>query len=415
MMSHKFLSNPTATAFTNVDRFRGSMRNLNVESVVTALRWLRGAPSFPYPTSIHIDLTLRCTGRCLHCKQWTWPQQAEYTAAQIERLMSILENWGVSTVTFGGGNPLASDHIEQALALAYNAHMEIGIISEGIGLTDSLADAICRYAKWIRFSLDGPEAEIHDSIRNRPGLFRRVLEDAAMLRNRGSQLKIGLNCVIQKSNLNRLDLVVSLAQSMKVDVLLLKIPHGDDNQGLFLPSVEEWREVREWMQSMVGRRGASTQTNIVEIEGMVRALPLEDMAMGRPVRTFYTERKIRCYAPFFFMSCDSAGNLYPCDYLQADTRVWTGRYGKMRSRFCCGNVLRDEHRVMENLSQMFSREIHKLPSVGYDECGCCTRFFQFNEALTELDDSLGHKDICEKQIREVVSRTMQGDAEPAFL
>lgn len=396
----------------NMDQFRGSIDNLDIESIVRSLRWLRGERSFPYPTSIHLDLTLRCTARCLHCKQWTWPVHSEFAANQIDTLFSVFEAWGVRTLTFGGGNPLLSDQIERALLLANRAGMEVGIITEGVGLTDRMAEIIGEYARWVRFSLDGPDSYIHDSIRNAPGSFERVASDVAKLRSKAAGLRIGLNCVIQRLNIHHLSQMVSLSNRMQVDALLLKIPHGDDTERSFLPSLEDWRQARRWMEA-VHLTELAEPTNIGDLLAIVRLLSEEDMAIGRPVRSFYEKRNIRCFVPFFFMTCDSQGNTYPCDYLQADTRLWTGEYGEMRKRFCCGNVLNDERGVLRNLSRIVE-EVQRLPATQYDECGCCTRFFQLNAALTAIDNSLG-KHFSHQQVKDFVKLMAQRKVQEAFL
>jgi len=383
----------------NQDLFRGSIQTMDKQAIARALLWLHGQSRYPFPTSIHLNLTLRCIARCAHCKQWTWPSHAELTTSQLKRLVRIFNSWNVQTITFGGGNPLLYDQIVLALQTVHQAGIQVGIISEGIGMSDELADAIRRYARWIRFSLDGPNPEIHDEIRNTSGLFDLVMECIRKLKSRDNQLIIGLNCVVQKRNLNALSQMIELAERTGVDILLFKVPHGEDYGGHFLPSVQEWEQFVKWAQSAAGR--SCVRTNLSELCDLLGlTFREEDVARGKPVQSFYVQKRVHCFAPLFFLTCDSQGNMYPCDYLQADVRPWGGRYRALRNEFCLGNVLENSQQVLDRLATLLRNRIHGLPASGYDECGSCTRFCQLNAALSKLDRHLDSKVINEQAIAE---------------
>lgn len=396
----------------NQDLFRASFQDLDKQAFLRALRWLRGEAPYPYPTSIHLDLTLRCTARCVHCRQWTWPSHSEFTISQLQDLFDIFESWGVKSITFGGGNPLLHEHVGLAVQMADTANMEVGIVSEGIDMTDELAEAICQYAHWIRFSLDGPNSDIHDKIRNAPGVFDRAISCIKKLRTRQSQLSIGLNCVVQKSNLKSLSLMVDLAERIGVDVLLFKIAHGEDHDGRFLLSMKEWEQFREWAQVTSLRKDIRVRTNLNQLNNLIDFVFCgEDAVRGKPVRSFYSKAKVRCFAPLFFLTCSSEGSMYPCDYLQFDTRSWNGGYGDMRNEFYLGNVLENSQRVLDNLAILMQKRVHRLPTNGYDECGCCTRFCQLNAALSEIYCELQSEEITE----EVLARYFPKAGEIKFL
>jgi MoaA/NifB/PqqE/SkfB family radical SAM enzyme len=404
------------TTIDNQDLLRSSIEAVPCEAVARALLWLRGNAPYPYPTSIHLNLTLRCTARCLHCLQWTWPSHTELEIRQLENLFRIFKSWGVKTITFGGGNPLLYDHICLALQLAHQANMQVGIISEGIEMPDDLADAISQYASWIRFSLDGPNSNIHDKIRNKPGLFDCVMQCITKLQTRKRKPLLGLNCVIQKDNLNFLPQMIDLAERISVDILLFKLAHGEDQGGRFLPSCEEWRQVAEWIKSAAAKGENHVATNLNELGNLLgRVFRDEDVVQGRPVSSFYLQEQIRCFTPLFFLTCDSEGNMYPCDYLQADTRAWSGKYGVMRNQFSLGNILENDLQVLENLTVMMRDRVHALPANGYSECGCCTRFCQLNASLTRIDRELQSKDINVQTLTQYFDRPGAKTTESNFL
>ena len=326
--------------YRNQDLFRSSIQTLDKKAIVRALLWLRGQAPYPYPTSIHLNLTLRCTARCIHCKQWTWPSHSEFSIGQIEKLFDIFQSWGVQAITFGGGNPLLYPNIDSALKMARQSNLEVGVISEGINMSNDLARSLCQHARWIRFSLDGPSPEVHDKIRNSPDLFNLVMAAIKVLQSHQGKISIGLNCVVQKLNLNYLSPMLELAERIGVDVILFKIAHGKDYGSHFLPSLDEWEKFVNWVQT-TAKNNFSVRTNLKELSELLDfAFRGEDVVKGKPVQSFYMQESVHCFTPLFFLTCDSEGNMYPCDYLQADTRIWGGEYGEMRNEFCLGNVLK---------------------------------------------------------------------------
>ena len=88
--------------------------------------------------------------------------------------------------------------------------------------------------------------------------------------------------------------------------------------------------------------------------------------------------------PLFFLVIDADGNVFPCDYLQADTRPDSQKYHEMRSNFAVGNVFKDGDLVLDRLGTVFREQVHFLPGSGYEECGSCTRFFELNTFLSGL-------------------------------
>ena len=398
----------------NQDSLRASAQSIPAAAIVRALQWLNGEAPYPYPISIHLNLTLRCAARCVHCSQWAWPEHAELSLDQIENLFSIFESWGVQTVTFGGGNPLLHPHICRALELARGHKLQVGIISEGVELSDELADALCRGARWVRFSLDGPTADIHDAIRRTPGLFDRVGLDILRLRAHASALQIGLNHVVQKSNIHAVSGMIPLAARLNVDTLLFKMPHGEDPAGRYLPAAEQWTQFVDWVHHAASQDTRPLHTNLKELGTLLGSMFRdEDVLRGRPVAGYYRQIQARCFTPLFVLTCDAEGNMYPCDYLQADTRPWGGKFAKMRNEFCLGNLFEDSKAVLENLAKVLRGQVHGLPGAGYPECGDCTRFCQLNSSLTVLERQLQGLSLTEAAVSELFGRERADSSEDA--
>jgi MoaA/NifB/PqqE/SkfB family radical SAM enzyme len=142
------------------DLFRSVLPNLPADAVERALSWLRREGPYPAPISVHLNLTLRCTARCVHCNQWAWPAHTELSFEQISDLIRVFRTWNVRTVTLAGGNPLLHHDFVPMLELAHGNGLQVGVVTEGLNLTTEMVQAIGRLTSWVRFSLDGPTATI---------------------------------------------------------------------------------------------------------------------------------------------------------------------------------------------------------------------------------------------------------------
>ena len=397
----------------NYDLFRAEAGQLNPAAVSQAFQWIAGSGPFPHPQSVHYDLTLRCTARCIHCYQWSWPSTDELSLGQIHQLLAVLGGWGVKTMTLGGGNPLLHPEFPGVLFAARANGIASGIISEGLGtLPSQWANSIVECASWIRLSLDGPNATIHDRIRNAPGLFERVVADVSALRAVSPKFPIALNCVIQKENLHHLEDMIRLAEAIGATAVLFKLAHGRDPAGRYLLDEAQCKHLLDW----VTRAENSTYrvaTNLSHFATLLRDVYLpRDIAVGRPVRSYYVKNSARCFVPFFFLICDSRGNAYPCDYLQADTRPWTQPFTVLRNEFCLGNLLNDAEGVRARLETLMETRIHRLPGNGFDECGSCTRFCQINAFFSKLLEDLGTTDPTAVALREFMPPFDRSKGEP---
>ncbi len=306
---------------------------------------------------------------------------------QINDLIEVLRRWNVRSVTVGGGNPLLHKHLSHLLRLLHESGISIGMITEGgVVLEPAFITAADDYLRWMRFSIDGATAEVHDRIRGTAGLFDLTTDAIRELCIRKSRMKVAINFVIQRRNLHQLAEMVSLSRDLGVDSLMFKIPHGHDPRGRYVPSADQWLQVLEWARhELAATTSARPSTNLAVISRLLDGvLQLEDLAAGRPVRQYYAARRARCFVPLFFLVIDPEGNVFPCDYLQADTRPDNEGYHAMRSGFMVGNIFTHGDAVLDRLGTVFRERVCLLPGRGYEECGSCTRFFELNTFLSGL-------------------------------
>ncbi|MFB6392789.1 radical SAM/SPASM domain-containing protein [Polymorphospora lycopeni] len=367
----------------NQDLLRGAGGGIPAEAVDAGLRWLRAGGPAPRPLSVHLDVTLRCAARCTHCAQWTWKERPDLDPARIDLLIATLQRWRVRTVTLGGGNPLLHPHLDRIAYGLRAAGIRVGLISEGgVPITPQTVRLVDECLSWIRFSIDGASREVHDRIRGVEGLFDTTTAGIRGLRAADTGAAVGVNFVVQRRNMHQIGPMVTLARQLDVDVLLFKLPHGSDPRRRYVPTAAEWSGIRDEVAGLAGALPDRPRTNLVRFAALLDELDATDVATGRPVRGHYLRHAARCFVPLFFLVIDPIGDVYPCDYLQADTRTETDDAWRSRPAYRAGNVFDDGDAVLDRLGDLLRATVHELPGAGHHECGTCTRFFQMNTALT---------------------------------
>ncbi len=367
----------------NYDYFRATYNELGSEKILTLFDTITKKEGIPLQSSVHIDLTLRCEAQCKHCMQWTWPSHYEMSIEEIQSLFTIFKRWGVRSLTFSGGEPLLHKDIVEILKLANEMGFSSGVVTSGSYIDESIAMTIAAHCDWVRVSVDAGTRDVFDDIRGR-GMFDKVLSFFSLINSQkeGKNLEVGMNCVVQKRNIYSLDEMLDLAKFLDVNILLFKPSHGI---GKHVPTVSQWSDFEIWLKTKVDSR-YPFKTNIANLSQMFqREYSISGLAIGFPVREHYKNNNIRCFVPFLFNACSSDGHVFPCDYLQYDTRSWRA-YDVNRKKFDLGDLKKDEKSCLNKLKWLFFDSIHYFPSNGHEECGACTRFVQLNSSLTKLHD-----------------------------
>jgi len=162
---------------------------------------------FDEPKCFDILLNYNCNAKCLFCSQdFEWrkvPNDMPFEEA-ARRIYSAYQQ-GYRRLGFTGGEPTIRRELVKLIALAKKVgYTYIRIQTNGIRIADwdyvkSLADAGLTFVK---FSIHGHNAEIHDSLTGVPGSFDKCLKAIENLKK--LKIGIGVNIVLNERNYRHL-------------------------------------------------------------------------------------------------------------------------------------------------------------------------------------------------------------------
>jgi PqqA peptide cyclase len=177
--------------------------------------------SEPRPYTLVAELTYRCPLRCVYCSN---PVDFARHADGLEtadwlRIFREAEDLGVVQLNLTGGEPLLRRDLEALVEGARGLDLYTNLITSGIPLTrERLAGLKARGLDNVQVSVQDVTAAASDRI---AGLrsFDRKLEVARWVKELG--LPLTLNTVLHRENLDRIDEVIALAETLSADRLEL--------------------------------------------------------------------------------------------------------------------------------------------------------------------------------------------------
>ncbi|UCE19899.1 MAG: radical SAM protein [Gemmatimonadota bacterium] len=164
------------------------------------------------PRFAHLVLkpTLACTARCKTCSTRKALHKLKITEDQLslthwKRLFAEVNALGLSKLTISGGEPTLYEHLTELIAEGKKYGWEIGLNTNG-SLIDQEYAARLKNAGLdaVTLSLYSPQAEHHDSIRNRPGLWEKAIHAAKIFvdirANENPSFRVNMQTLLCKEN-----------------------------------------------------------------------------------------------------------------------------------------------------------------------------------------------------------------------
>jgi len=197
------------------------------------------------PLSVHVDLTMRCNERCIHCYR-VIEQRPELTTDELKALVDDLARAGTLYLTFSGGEIFLRRDLFELIEHARRLHFDVRLKSNALLITPAMAARLRELGvRQVDISIYSPEPAVHDWVTKVPGSLERSLAGAAMLRDAGVTVK--LNCPLMKQNVGQYKQLRALADSLGVlcgfDPMITAKNDGDASPVALRISRKELREV----------------------------------------------------------------------------------------------------------------------------------------------------------------------------
>lgn len=165
--------------------------------------------NFPFakPSGVSINITARCNSRCSYCDSWKTISREQPTVEEVRKLSAASKKLGAQLFTLSGGEPLLRMDLEEIIAAVAGQGLWVIMITNGILLTPKRVNSLVNAGvKMITLSLDTFEAEIYQKIRGVSYSFaEKALETLVDAKQKYHGLRINLNCVISRYNIDHLE------------------------------------------------------------------------------------------------------------------------------------------------------------------------------------------------------------------
>jgi len=214
--------------------------------------------NFRFPRVLAWEVTRRCPLKCRHCRAAAadFEYDGELTTAEclkvIDSLASRPGEPPAPMIIWTGGEPMSRPDLVELVRAATARGIRSVMAPCGALVTDErLAELKDAGVLACSFSIDGPDADSHDSFRGIHGAFEKVTAAIASARRIGMPFQV--NTTVTKLNSQRLDEIKDLAVSLgasKLDLFFLVTVGRGKALAPLAVSGEETMRILSWMDSV---------------------------------------------------------------------------------------------------------------------------------------------------------------------
>lgn len=168
-----------------------------------------------YPYSVGWAITNACNLHCIHCNMNSGIKcKNELTKEECFKVIDELKKNHVQRLTFFGGEPFIRKDFLEIVDYAFKSGMFINVTTNSLLLTDGIIENELYKFDLVRVSLDGPNPELHEYIRNQKGVFNKTIENIKKMVSNG--VDVGVVTCISHKNMNDIEEMINLLKELKI-------------------------------------------------------------------------------------------------------------------------------------------------------------------------------------------------------
>lgn len=306
-----------------------------------------------------LDLTNRCNNRCPNCCGVN-ENGAELSQEQVDLIVQNLAAMGNQGVILsGGGEPLISPWFSYAVQELKKRGMKLGLNSNGLALTEELAELIADNCEYFRISLDAASPEMYLKTHGMPAAaYHKTLENIKLFsqvkKRRNSSVSFGLGFLTSRDTAKEIEQFVILAKEGGADFAQFRPFTGD-----MLDITDEYLRLKKKYETPDFGVRASVQKY-------------------KEMRTEGERNYSRCRGMFF------------STVITADAKVFACLHYRQREEYYLGQIT--DCNSLENIFR--SARMHEVyESVDCSQCPAMCRNDVFNRTLDVLSLDVVHSEF----------------------
>jgi MoaA/NifB/PqqE/SkfB family radical SAM enzyme len=258
--------------------------------------------AFPVrPKEVSVVLTKLCNMTCLHCYNNSGRKDPNELSAQEKlQLIDYLCRWGIGRLTITGGEPTLDPLLPKCLHLATSFGVGVKLSTNAWRLPDAVVNAIGeKTVQQLNISLDGADAETHDTFRRKRGSFDEVIRTLSALRTQPPRLLV-INASVHRLSIDQMPAVAKIAADFDATAVSFKpitsTGRSDLDTSFFLDEnlLKRFRDERNRLRQKY--------KGILEIDGKLIEADFGDLL-----------ENVTCNAGRTAMMIDADGRMLPCE------------------------------------------------------------------------------------------------------
>ena len=149
------------------------------------------------------NITARCNQNCKYCHRFL--NIMDLTYEENFGILNNLENSGVTSITWTGGEALLLNGIDELLKISHEKGIKNKIITNGKLLTKERIDKIYKYLDSITLSIDSIDNDINYLLGRGQNHFEEIKEILDYIKGKNYDVKMRINSVVCKNNVNNFE------------------------------------------------------------------------------------------------------------------------------------------------------------------------------------------------------------------
>ncbi|MFC1756637.1 radical SAM protein [Patescibacteria group bacterium] len=325
-----------------------------------------------YPLNLEIGPTSACNVRCVHCYVQHLEHKRVYLPddAYLNLITDIITAKIKAIVFCGTGEPLLHKKTPEAIVLAEQGGIDVGMITNGTLLTPSVAKQILPKMTWMRFSILGIKEETYNKLHGIKGkiwerLYSNLEEASRLKRENGYKVTFGVSCALMPENGHEIHLMAKKFSDLGFDYFVIR-PVGQDMAHAIVADTDLSKRFEKELE-MAENYSSDTFKVVVRRE-------LFGYEEDQETKRHYE----KCLALPFLACVDADGSLYTCN----------GRWGE--EDYTYGNINQKSFLDIWNSPEHKKKMKNLMATTDVKTCGIVCRQNSMNELLQQISDIPDH-------------------------